>query len=191
MNFLAHLYLSGNDHELMIGNFIADAVKGDAHKNYSPGIAKGILLHRAIDDYTDKHPVFMQSVTRIRAEHGKFAGVIADIFYDHILAANWKDYSKMELKKYVGHVHELTQKHQHVMPEKSRMFMKYMIRYNWLESYAHIDGIGEVLFGMSRRTKYKNTIDKSVITLQEYYSDFENEFRLFFEDVRKFVVKRI
>jgi len=189
MNFLAHLYLSGNDQELMVGNFIADGVKGAAYKNYSAGIAKGILLHRAIDDYTDKHPVFMQSVKRIRVEHGKFAGVIADIFYDHFLAANWENYSEIELPEYVNDVHELMLRHENIMPEKSRMFLKYMIRHNWLVSYASINGIGEVLYGMSRRTKYTNTMDKSVVTLEKHYDDFKNEFELFFEDVKKFVIK--
>ncbi len=179
MNFLAHLYLSGNDQELMIGNFIADGVKGAAYKNYSPGIVSGILLHRAIDDYTDKHPVFMQSVKRIRVEHGKFAGVIADIFYDHFLAANWKNYSEIELPQYVDGVHDLMLHHENIMPEKSRMFLKYMIQHSWLVSYASINGIGEVLYGMSCRTKYANTIDKSAVTLEKHYEDFKKNLNYF------------
>ncbi|MFY8028687.1 MAG: ACP phosphodiesterase, partial [Bacteroidia bacterium] len=42
MNFLAHQYLSKHNHELMIGNFIADAVKGNNYEIYSEGIIQGI-----------------------------------------------------------------------------------------------------------------------------------------------------
>ncbi len=94
MNFLAHLYLSGNDEQLMIGNFIADSVKGSSYKNFPDGIKRGILLHRAIDFYSDNHSVFLKSVERLRPNYHKYAGVIVDIFFDHFLAKNWKEYSE-------------------------------------------------------------------------------------------------
>lgn len=187
MNFLAHLYLSGNNPELMIGNFIADSVKGNAYNNYPPEIAKGILLHRAIDDYTDKHPVFLQSVNRIREHHGKYSGVIADIFYDHILAGNWKNYSDTHLHLFAEGVYTLIAKNEHLLPEKTKMFFSYMVKYNWLVAYSSTQGIAKVLQGMSRRASFENSMDKSVLILEQHYSDFESEFVSFFGDMQKFV----
>jgi acyl carrier protein phosphodiesterase len=187
MNFLAHLYLSGNDEQLMIGNFIADSVKGSSFKNYPEGIAKGILLHRAIDFYSDNHPVFLKSVERLRPNYKKYSGVIVDIFYDHFLAKNWKDYSEKPLEKYADEVHYLMMKNILLIPERSLMFLKYAMRTNRLVSYATIEGIGETLSGMSRRTTFKSNMEFAVNDLQESYSEFEKEFREFFKDADKFV----
>ena len=66
MNFLSHLYLSGESEGLLIGNFIADSLKGSAFNTFSPEIQKGILLHRKIDTYTDSHPIVDESKKRLR-----------------------------------------------------------------------------------------------------------------------------
>lgn len=187
MNFLAHLYLSGNDDQLKIGNFIADSVKGSDYNNYPEGIKRGILLHRAIDFYTDNHPVFLQSVARLRPAYRKFSGVIVDIFYDHFLAKNWKDYSEKPLEQYVKEIHKLLLKNILLMPEKSFLFLKYVIRTNRLVSYRNLDGIGEVLYGMSRRTKYKSNMEFAIKDLKEGYPLFENEFSEFFAELEVFV----
>ena len=200
MNFLAHLYLSGNDEQLMIGNFIADSVKGSSYNKFPGGIKKGILLHRAIDFYSDNHPVFAKSVQRLRVSplqrgikgdlsYGKYTGVIVDIFYDHFLAKNWKNYSEKNLQQYADEVHSLMLKNILLMPDKSLMFLKYAIRTNRLVSYATLDGIGEVLYGMSRRTTFKSNMEFATAELKEYYSEFENEFKIFFDDARRFVME--
>src|ERR1035437_8007112 len=187
MNFLAHLYLSGSDEQLMIGNFIADSVKGSAFKNYPEGIAKGIMLHRAIDFYSDNHPVFLQSVILLRPKYRKYAGVIVDIFYDHFLAKNWKEYSKKPLNQYADEVHALMLKNIFHFPERSIMFLKYAMRTNRMVSYATLNGIGEALYGMSRRTTFKSNMELSLNDLEESYLLFEKEFNDFFVDAREFV----
>lgn len=187
MNFLAHLYLSDNDEQLMIGNFIADSVKGSAFKNFPVQIQTGILLHRAIDFYSDNHSVFGKSAKRLRPKYKKYAGVVVDIFYDHFLAKNWKDYSEKPLKEFTGEVHSLMLKNSFYIPAKSLMFLKYAIRTNRLVSYATIQGIDEVLYGMSRRTKFNSNMELATAELKEFYPEFENEFRIFFEDARMFV----
>ena len=189
MNFLAHLYLSGNDEQLMIGNFIADSVKGSAYQKFPEGIKKGILLHRAIDFYSDNHPVFLKSAERLRPGYRKYAGVIVDIFYDHFLAKNWNEYSGKPLEQYASEVHSLMLKNVILMPARSLMFLKYAIRTNRLVSYASMDGIGEVLYGMSRRTTFRSNMEFAVEDLKKYNSEFESEFRVFFEDARKFVIE--
>lgn len=187
MNFLAHLYLSGNDEQLMIGNFIADSVKGSAYQKFPEGIKKGILLHRAIDFYSDNHPVFLKSVERLRPGYRKYAGVIVDIFYDHFLAKNWKQYSDKPLDQFSSEVNSLMLKNVLYFPEKSLMFLRYAFRTNLLVSYASTEGIGEVLYGMSRRTTFKSNMELAEKDLKIHYSEFENEFKLFFEDVERFV----
>src|SRR5690349_12341831 len=99
MNFLAHIFLSGDDPEIMVGNFIGDFVKGrNLDDRFSSGIVKGIELHRAIDEYTDSHPVVAQSKNRLRPKYRHYAPVIVDVFYDHFLAKNWKNYHPTSLE---------------------------------------------------------------------------------------------
>src|SRR5688572_7860936 len=98
MNYLAHLYLSGNDQQRMIGNFIADHVKGKAIHDFPEGIRDGIFLHRQIDQFTDSHPVVTESKIRLRGTFHKYAPVIVDVFYDHFLARDWTQYHHQSLE---------------------------------------------------------------------------------------------
>ena len=93
MNFLAHIYLSGNNDMLKIGNFMADSVRGHHYLDYPDEIRKGILLHRYIDTFTDAHPIYRKSKHRLHEKYGHYSGVIMDIVYDHFLAKNWNNYS--------------------------------------------------------------------------------------------------
>ena len=79
MNYLAHIFLSGPNRKVQLGNFVGDAVKGSSYKNYPSDIAKGIQLHRAIDDYTDHHPAVCEVVHRLQPEFGRYSGVLLDI----------------------------------------------------------------------------------------------------------------
>ncbi len=90
MNFLAHIYLSGNQERVMIGNFIGDFVKGKAWEEFDSAIQRGILLHREIDRYTDDHEVVIKTKERLRPKYHHYAPVISDVFYDHFLASLWK-----------------------------------------------------------------------------------------------------
>ncbi|MCM4157144.1 DUF479 domain-containing protein [Gramella sp. AN32] len=191
MNYLAHIYLSGDNELLKIGNFMADSIKGKKYLQYAETIQNGIILHRAIDYYTDTHPVVRQSIRKLFPTYGHYSGIIIDIFYDHFLAANWKRFSTIPLKDYTEDFFKLLESNYEVLPKKVKAFMPFMIKDNWLLSYAEIEGIKRVLGGMNRRTGNKSGMDKATKELDLYYSDFEDEFFTFFEDLEDFSKKRI
>jgi acyl carrier protein phosphodiesterase len=181
MNFLAHIYLSGDDPNIQLGNFIGDFVKGrNLAEQFGTEIAKGIELHRAIDEFTDKHPVVKHSKVRLRDKYRHYAPVIVDIFYDHYLAKNWDRYHKTFLPDYAEAIYQMILSRENILPEKVKWMMPYMIKQNWLTNYARIDGIGRVLNGMSRRTPYESKMDEAVHDLQTHYVEFEKEFFDFF-----------
>ena len=124
---------------------------------------------------------------RLRPKYRKYAGVIINIFYDHFLAKNWKDYSDKPLEQFASEVNSLMMKNVLHFPEKSLMFLRYALRTNLLVSYASVEGIGEVLLGMSRRTTFKSNMEFAVEDLKKYYLEFGNEFKLFFQDAENFV----
>ncbi len=183
MNFLAHIYLSGDDEGITIGNFIADGIKGKKYKNYPAKIQKGILLHRAIDSYTDSHPTVKQSTKRLHKNYGHYSGVIVDILYDHFLAKNWKQYHTMPLDEYIQDFYELLRTNFEVLPLRIQRMMPYMISDNWLLSYATIQGISKILTQMNVRTKGISKMNFAVLELEEYYTEFEQEFTDFFDEL--------
>ncbi|MGB1043443.1 MAG: ACP phosphodiesterase, partial [Tenacibaculum sp.] len=156
MNFLAHLYLSKNNINLLIGNYIADHIRGNKFNHYNKEIQQGILLHREIDTFTDTHPIVRKSKRRLHERYGHYDGVIIDIFYDHFLAKNWNRYSEIPLELYSKSVYQLLKKNEDILPEKSIQFLKYMIEYDILYHYKSIAGIQKVLNGMNYRTKGKS-----------------------------------
>ncbi|WP_299336325.1 acyl carrier protein phosphodiesterase [uncultured Psychroserpens sp.] len=183
MNFLAHIYLSNNENEVTIGNFIADGIRGKHYKTFPPGIQKGILLHRQIDTFTDAHPTVRQSTKRLHKNYGHYSGVIVDILYDHFLAKNWKHYSETPLEIYIQRFYKLMEDNFEILPLKTQHMLPHMISGNWLSTYAEIDGIQKVLNGMNRRTKNRSGMNKATSELREFYTEFETEFTSFFDEL--------
>ena len=184
MNFLAHIYLSGENDHVKIGNFMADSIRGHSYENYPDDIKKGILLHRSIDSFTDMHPVYRKSKHRLHEKYGHYSGVIMDIFYDHFLAKNWNNYSKIPLETYAETFYHLLQANIDILTDKVKNMLPSMIGRNWLVSYATIKGLEMILFQMDYRTKNRVAMHESVVELQEYYTEFEEEFTSFFEELQ-------
>ena len=68
--------------------------------------------------------------------------------------------------------------------ETIKKMMPYMIARNWLVSYATIEGLAMILFQMDHRTKNRVAMHESIVELKEFYSEFEDEFTQFFEEIR-------
>ena len=186
MNFLAHIYLSFDDEEITLGNFIADHIRGNKYKHLPEKIQKGIILHREIDTYTDTHPIPRKSSKRLHKNYSHYSRVIVDIYYDHFLAKNWSAYSTVPLDIYVEHFYDLLEKNYEILPMATKRMMPYMIADNWLLNYANLAGIDRVLNGMNRRTQNKSKMNFAIMDLEEHYSEFENEFTTFFEELITF-----
>ncbi|WP_346883280.1 acyl carrier protein phosphodiesterase [uncultured Algibacter sp.] len=186
MNYLAHIYLSGENELVTIGNFIADGIKGKNYKTYQRDVQIGILLHRNIDTFTDAHKTVRISTKRLHEKYGHYSGVIVDILYDHFLAKNWHKYSKVPLKDYITKFYDALEANYNILPLRIQKMMPYMLADNWLLSYASIDGITRVLEGVNRRTKNRSSMHEAVIELEAFYTEFGDEFSAFFDELIKF-----
>ncbi|PWA06310.1 acyl carrier protein phosphodiesterase [Flavobacterium laiguense] len=185
MNFLAHIYLSGDNDLIKIGNFMADGIRGKHFEGYPLEIQKGIILHRFIDTYTDAHLVFRKSTKRLHEKYHHYAGVIVDVFYDHFLAKNWNHYSDENLELYVARFYQSLQDNYEFLSERTKGMMPYMINQNWLVSYQTTEGINRILTQMDSRTKNESKMRFATHELIEYYTDFEQEFTTFFKDLKE------
>ncbi len=180
MNFLAHLYLSGNDEEIMVGNVLADRIRGRKMHDFSEGIQKGIRLHHIIDNFTDSHPVVEASKRRLRQEFGHYAPVIIDIFYDHFLAANWENYSETLLNDFAINSYKILKKHKAFFSSGFQFALIYMRFKNLLVSYKTFKGVQFALDRLSGRSAYSSNLSKAVEELKNNYSLYKNEFEVFF-----------
>lgn len=191
MNFLAHIYLSGDNDQLKIGNFMADSVRGNSYLNYPDEIRKGILLHRYIDSFTDAHPTYRKSKHRLHQKYGHYSGVIMDIVYDHYLAKNWAFYSNEKLEDYAEDFYKLLQENFELLTDKTKNMLPYMRDGNWLVSYASLAGLERILFQMDYRTGNRVHMQEAMVELAEFYTEFENEFRDFFDALQQFCHEKL
>lgn len=186
MNFLAHLYLSGDDPEVRLGNFIGDFVKGrNPGERFPEKLTRGILLHRRIDAFTDMHASVRTSKKLLTAGHRHYSGVILDIFFDHFLAEQWPLHHPQPLEEFAMEFYRYAQSRQNDLPERAGWVLKHMIEGDWLSSYRTIGGIDRVLKGMARRTSFPSGMERASESLELHYDFFGQEFAKLFHDLKK------
>ena len=147
-----------------------------ALEKYPEPVRQGIIIHRAIDSFTDSHPLFKAGTARLHANYGKFAPVIMDVFYDHILAANWSDFSRQPLSEFCSDCYDMIDRHHHILPKRAQYLYRYMKRDNWLWSYRTPKGIAAILNRMDRRTGGISNMTRSVNELEQFRSEYKAEF---------------
>lgn len=181
MNFLAHLLLAGNNKYSIIGNFIADHVKGSTIDLYNEEIKAGIRFHRMIDEFTDAHEVVKEAVVTLRPDFHKYAGVVVDMYYDHFLAKDWKKYNNNEpLEEFTARVFEVLHSSYDILPQRSRYILPYMMADNWLLNYRNFDGLHQALTGISKRTTFESGLENAVEYLKNHYHLYQQSFNEFF-----------
>jgi len=191
MNFLAHLYLSGNDDDIKIGNFIADSVKGKAYQNYSPKIQQGILLHRKIDEFTDKHQITKHLSALFKSNYSRHSGIVLDVFYDHFLSMNWERYSDSPLDTFIGHCYKILLENFFILPPQIKKFLPIMIAKNRLSSYSKIEGLESALSIMAKHTSLPDQSSFAIDVLKKNYQLINQHFILFFDELIRHAEKEI
>jgi len=187
MNFLAHIYLSGDSREILIGNFIGDYVKGKKITGYPQEVKQGIMLHRKIDSFTDKHIITRSSRKIIAEKYGLYAGIVVDIYYDHFLSANWQQYSEIPLREYIHDRYRLLDSGFSIFPAGVKSWFPYFIKSNWLETYTNFNGLNMVFKRMSYRTSLPDHAEYAVIQLKQNYDFLKENFIDFFAEIREMV----
>lgn len=188
MNYLAHIYLSGTEESVLIGNFIGDYVKGKSYMDYPPNIRRGLLLHRKIDSFTDTHKIVLQSKKYMAPIYGKWAGIIIDIAYDHFLIMNWDKFCPIPIDEYKEDIFDVLQKYYPVLPERVKYFVPSFIQNDWIETYSTPEGIVNVLYNMSLRTHLPDKSQLAAEVLRKYYVQLNSEFMTYFPELIKYVV---
>ncbi len=186
MNYLAHIFLSGSNRKVQLGNFVGDAVKGSSYKNYPPDIAKGIQLHRAIDDYTDRHPAVCEVVHRLQPEFGRYSGALLDIYFDYLLASRFESFSGVSLRRYTRTFYLSLLINYRYLPVRFKRFIWHFILTDRLRKYATLNGIRESLNIMVEYHHIDISVDKAIRYLEEHDEELFAVFQPFFIELQRF-----
>ncbi|MBI1341943.1 MAG: DUF479 domain-containing protein [Terrimonas sp.] len=189
MNYLAHAYLSFDDTEILIGNMISDFVKGKKKFDYPTRIQKGINLHRAIDAFTDEHPVTKTAKEVFRPAYRLYSAAFVDVVYDHFLANDREVFQDGQLQAFSGIVYDQLNSHSSLLPPRFAGMLPYMQSQNWLYNYQFLSGIEKSFGGLVRRAAYMTESETAYILLQEHYELLKKCYTTFFGELKSFAEK--
>lgn len=180
MNYLAHVFLSFDDPKLMIGQFIADDVKGKKYLTYSQRVSHGILLHRFVDHYTDTFPECLELRKEIREELGLFSGIAIDVYFDYMLSMYWSDFCETPREAFISGVYDVLDFHGNLMSEKRQFIYGKMKEQDWLSRYKSLEGIELTLSQMSGRISGGDHLLKATELLKKNEKMITEVFKMFF-----------
>jgi acyl carrier protein phosphodiesterase len=183
MNHLAHFYLAFENPDMLVGQFIADGVKGDQWKKFPEKVQKGILVHRFIDHFTDQHPLCRNLRALLRPELGLLSPIALDVFLDHTLALNWKHYHPAPLEDFAKSCYATLKLRTNELPDKMNLILQHMSRHNWLVMYSELSGLERIMTGMSHRVKAGEPLANSTQILHNQLETFNSTFREYFPEL--------
>lgn len=191
MNYLAHAYLSFGQDEVLVGNFIGDFVKGKMMHTFPQEVQNGIKLHRAIDLFTDTHPLVKAGQSYLRPKFRHYSTVITDIYFDYFLAKNWVKFSRIPLEEFIQNSFSTLNHYHQIFPDRFAAMFQWMVQDNWLLKYREIDGIRQTLTGMSRRTRFESKMEFAHLTLMDREAEFQVIFLAFFVELETFAREKL
>ena len=185
MNFLVHMILSGDDEQLLVGNFMGDFVKGKLADRFPQQIRAGIALHRRIDSFASRNELFRQSRQRLDPRYGLYRGVLVDLFYDHLLTVDWNSWSDEPFAGYIARTKGIIDRHHDILPERLQPLVPYLFD-EMLPSYVEVSGIARALERMSRRVKrWDNPLAGGEAELLRHYQGLQADFNRFMPLARR------
>jgi len=180
MNYLAHAWLSFNRPEILAGNMISDFVKGKKQFDYSDPVRKGIILHRAIDNFTDDHPATKELKQVFRPVYGLYAGAFTDIVYDYFLANDRNEFETVDsLIQFASETYNSIEAQLSQLPPAFQRIFPHMKEYDWLSNYRNQPAIQKSFAGLVYRAKYMSDsgpafeiFENNISYMKPYYDEF-------------------
>lgn len=194
MNYLAHLALTPSStgvraDALRIGNLLGDFIKGTESTlrlQLSADLVDGIMLHRAIDKFTDAHPTFLASKQLLSPERKRFAGIVVDIIYDHFLSLHWETYHDEPLDQFIAKVYTLLDTNKEWQLGTLKQAFPIMKSQNWLGCYSTVEGINTTFRRVASRGKHTAPIADTHLDFKQHYHQFQEHFHLIYKDLLTF-----
>ncbi len=183
MNFVAHQLLSFNNENLQIGNFLAETVRGKKYKLFPEEIAKGILLHRFIDNFTDNHFLVKELTQLFHPTQKKYSPIVIDVVFDYFLIQHWHKFSDENFVTFTQNTYDLIQRKWVLFPKDLQYMLQVMIHEDWFNNYSSLQGIEKSLSELGNITQFANNLKSSLPVIEQYYEEIESNFLHFFPEI--------
>lgn len=183
MNYLAHLLLARNSDDALLGSLMGDFVRGPIPAHLPATIRASIAEHRAIDTFTDRHPIPRQSRARVRDTAGRHAGIVVDVFYDHVLAREWPRWSPETLDQFAARVYEVLTRRHGELPDRLRTVAPRLVEHDVLTSYRELAGVQRALQRIAMRARRPIDLEAALPSLAQDYGEYASDFARFFPEL--------
>lgn len=187
MNHLAHALLAAPDEDLMFGGLIADFLRGRIDPALPRGVRLGVALHRSIDVFTDAHPQVVAARALFEPPYRRYAGILLDVWFDHLLARGWTRLGIGPLHAFSREVQALLARRETEVPMEMRGFVRYLRAHDLPERYRDLDAIGDVLRGLSARLSRANPVGTALPVIERNADAIERRFEAFLPDLQAHV----
>jgi acyl carrier protein phosphodiesterase len=188
VNYLAHVFLARQSGEAMVGALMGDFVKGEIDGRYPPDMAFEIRLHRRIDSFTDAHPVVLDAKARFPQGRRRFAGIVLDVFYDHVLSRRWDAHADEPRREVIDRAYVALEVHHPLLPDRLQRVAPWMIAQDWLGSYAELPGVERAVERLSTRlSRDGHLLRDGLQDVRANYDALSEGFDRFFPDLVEFV----
>jgi acyl carrier protein phosphodiesterase len=187
VNYLAHLYLAGDDPDALVGNLMGDFVKGPIPDSLPCKVAAGVRLHRRIDSYTDRHPCFRASRRRLSPPLRRYGGIIVDVIYDHLLAGSWDAHHSEPLPVFAARVYRILDDSLPDLPSAMQRRVRGMIDSRLLEAYENEATVSAALDSIGQRLRRPIGLGAASHDLATDRPGFQADFDAFFPSLKAFV----
>lgn len=190
MNFLAHLLLAHQHDYCPLGTLLGDFAKGRVERRYRGRTLAAIRLHRAIDRFTDAHPLHRRSRNRLSEHQRRYAGVLVDLFYDHFLVRHWQRLAPLALEDFLAHttgqLTTLTAAGLVPVPPRLTRFLAYAQRRRLWVRYGEPRVIEQAVAQMANRLRQPNDMAQGGAELRRHYRGLERDFLEFWPALEHF-----
>lgn len=181
MNYLAHILLSDPGPEALVGNFMADAVKGTPEGRFTHGLVAGIRRHRSIDAFTDRHPLVLGAKVLVAKPRRRIAGIFLDLVFDHFLSRHWESFSNLPREAFIATSVQTLQRHSEWMPDATQGRLYRLDEL--LLSYHEIEGMTAVFDQIAFRRSFLQPMLGAEQDLEQNYAELEAAFLTFFPEL--------
>lgn len=191
MNYLAHIFLARHSDDAMVGALLGDFVKAGGQAGYPPEVAREIQLHRYIDSYTDSHPSVRSAVQLFGAGRRRYAGIVLDVFYDHLLSRRWADYSSTPKEELIQRFYRAVAQYEPLLPERLRAILPRMVAQDWLGSYEDLNSVELAVNRISLRlSRNGHLLREGLLDLRQHHDALAQGFDHFFPELIGFAEQK-
>lgn len=186
MNILAHALVAGSNDDVIVGSLLGDFVNGPVPTNLAPHVELGLRLHRAVDVYTDSHAHVVALRARFEPPFRRYAGILLDIWFDHLLAQDFARWCPVPLHDYSNRLRALLHSREAELPADMRRFLGYMDHNDLPARYAQLGAIERAIGGVGMRLSRANPLGQAVPVLQAQSAELQRGFEAFFPELVAF-----